>query len=102
MSGRKINKVRLSAGCIFLGVLILVVCAVKLRNDEEKLLSRDSLGSCEKVLTLLQSAENCYINAYRTFDGQLSLESRPHERYWKHGDDWMQIRDTVDSVFANC
>lgn len=87
MSGQKINKAGISVVCIFLCVLILFFCAVKQRSNGDKLLSRNSLASCEKVLALLQSAENCNINAYRTFDGQLSLDSRPHERYWKHGAD---------------
>ncbi|MEF2837875.1 MAG: hypothetical protein U0N82_09140 [Oscillospiraceae bacterium] len=102
MSGQKINKAGISVVCIFLCVLILFFCAVKQRSNGDKLLSRNSLASCEKVLALLQSAENCNINAYRTFDGQLSLDSRPHERYWKHGADWMQIKDTGELVFAYC
>lgn len=102
MFAKKRNKAWVSAGCMFLCVVLLAACAVKLRGDGDRILSRDSLASCEKVLTLLQSAENCNINAYRTFDGELSMESRPHERYWKHGDDWMQIKDTGDSVFAYC
>ena len=102
MSRQKMNKVCISTVCILLCVLILVTCVVKRHINGDRVLSWDSYASCEKVLALLQGAENCYINAYRTVDGELSLESRPHERYWKHGDDWMQIKDTVDSVFAYC
>ena len=102
MSRLKINKVWVSTVCILLCVLILVICAVKRRNSGDRLLSRDSYASCGKVLTRLQSAENCNINAYRTYAGELSQASRPHDRYWKHGSDWMQIVDTGDTVFAYC
>lgn len=102
MSGQKRNKVCLSVVCIFLCVLIFALCVVQQRSHEDRILVRDSYTSCERILALLQSAENCNINAYRTYEGELSQDSRPHERYWKHGSDWMQIRDVGDSVFAYC
>jgi len=99
MARWKKPKLWISVTCILLCIVILVVCAVNPEGKEIKTLSRDSLASCEKVLTLMQSAENCYINVYGTTDGELSQGS-PHERYWKHGEDWMQIKNTWDSVFA--
>lgn len=102
MSRRKIKKIWVSILCIILCVLTLVICVVKQRSGRDRLLSRDSYESCEKVLTLLQSSENCNINAYRTYVGELSQANRPHERYWKHGNDWMQIKDAGGTVFAYC
>ena len=102
MARWKKPKQWISIVCLLLCAVILVFCGMNPQGKEKKTLSGDSLASCQKVLDHLQSAEICNINAYRTFDGELSQGSRPHERYWKHGEDWMQIRDTGDSVFAYC
>jgi len=74
----------------FLCALLLTACG---NTDQEE------LDRCEQALRELQAADNCRIIVYSDTDGELSQGS-PRNRYWKHGDNWLQIKETGDSVFT--